>query len=145
MDQDLSARGALHPTLLIRALVDPVVEAHGFTPTSHYVEACWTPILGPSAVVAYRRLGLLVEARPEGIAVDLVDLARSLGLGEGLGKNSLMMRTLDRLVRFGVARWEGDALAVRRRLAPVPERQVAARLSASAARAHAHLTRRPRS
>lgn len=106
---------------------------------------CWTPILGPSALLSYRRLGLLVEAHPEGVGVDLADLARSLGLGAGLGKNSLMMRALHRLVAFGVARWEGDVLAVRRRLAPVPERQVAARLSASAARAHAHLTRRPRS
>ncbi|HEV2071917.1 MAG TPA: hypothetical protein VGR26_19210 [Acidimicrobiales bacterium] len=39
MDQDLSAQGALRPTLVVRALVDPVVEAHGFAPTSHYVEA----------------------------------------------------------------------------------------------------------
>ena len=38
MDQDLSTRGALHPTLVVRALVDPVVEAHGFAATSRYVE-----------------------------------------------------------------------------------------------------------
>ena len=144
MDQDLSAQGALHPTLVVRALVDPVVEAHGFAPTSPYVEHCARGIWGPTATWTYRLLGRLAEVHPEGARVDLVDLARSLGLGEGLGKNSLMMRALDRLVAFGVARWEGDVLAVRRRVAPLPERQVA-RLSASAARAHAHLTRRPRS
>ncbi|MBW3642910.1 MAG: hypothetical protein KY447_08365 [Actinobacteria bacterium] len=25
--------------IVVRALIDPVVEAHGFAPTSHYVEA----------------------------------------------------------------------------------------------------------
>lgn len=54
-----------------------------------------------------------------------------------------MARALARLVNFGVARWEGEVLMVRRRLPPLPERRVA-RLSASAARAHAHLTGRPR-
>ncbi len=147
MNQDPGTRTTPHPTpnptLVIRALVDPVVETHGFAATSRYVEACWLPVLGPTATWAYRRLGSLAEVHPDGANVDLVDLALSLGLGEGLGKNSLLWRALARLVTFGVARWEGDVLAVRRRVAPLPERQVS-RLSASAARAHEQLTRRPR-
>ena len=147
MIQDPGARSAPQPTpsttLVVRALVDPVVEAHGFAATSRYVETVWLGVLGPTATWTYRRLGSLAEVRPDGATVDLVDLAQSLGLGEGLGKNSLLMRALARLVNFDVARWEGDVLAVRRRLAPLPERQVS-RLSASAARAHVQLTGRPR-
>lgn len=147
MNQDPGPRSAPdpppHPTLVVRALIDPVVEAHGFPATSRYVETVWLGVLGPTATWAYRRLGSLAEVHPDGATVDLVDLALSLGLGEGLGKNSLLWRALARLVSFGVARWEGDVLAVRRRVAPLPERQVS-RLSASAARAHVQLARRTR-
>jgi hypothetical protein len=120
-----------------------VVDELGFRPTSRYVETCWLGVLGPTATWAYRRLGSLAEVHPEGAVVDLADLALSLGLGEGTGRNSLMARALGRLVNFEAARWEGEVLAVRRRLPSLPERRVA-RLSASAARAHAHLTGRPR-
>ena len=103
----------------------------------------WLGVLGPTASWAYRRLGSLAEVHPDGATVDLIDLAHSLGLGEALGKNSLLMRALARLVNFDVARWEGDVLAVRRRVAALPERQVS-RLSASAVRAHVQLTGCPR-
>jgi hypothetical protein len=129
------------PKITVRALADPVVDELGFAPTSRYVEVCWLGILGPTATWAYRRLGSLAEVHPEGTSIDLADLALSLGLGQGTGKNSMVARALGRLVSFNVARWEGEVLAVRRRLAPLPERRVA-RLSASAARAHAHLTGR---
>ncbi len=68
-------------------------------------------------------------------AVDLVDVAVSLGIGEGTGRNSVLARALGRLVRFGVAEWRGDVLAVRRALAPLPARQLA-RASYSARKAH---------
>ena len=130
------------PSILkVMALVDPVVEAHGFAPESLYVEYCWLPILGPTATLAYRRLGTVAAARPMGEVVrfDLVDLALGLGLGEGIGRNSIIARTLRRLVQFGVAQWRGDTLAVRRALAPLTVRQLA-RLGYTARVMHERIT-----
>ena len=74
-------------------------------------------ILGPTSTWLYRRLamGLLVE---EEFEVDLVDLAVSLGLGEGMGKQSPMARAIQRLIRFGAAEAHCQRLLVRRALAP---------------------------
>lgn len=116
----------LPSVLRVVALVDPVVEAHGFVRESLYVEYCWLPILGPTATLAYRRLGTVVAALPpKGVVrFDLIDLSLGLGLGEGIGRNSVMARTLRRLVQFGVAEWRRDTLAVRRALAPLTARQL---------------------
>jgi hypothetical protein len=105
---------------------------------------CWLPVLGPTATWAYRRLGSWAEFNADGVQVDLTDLAVSLGLGEGLGRHSLLARALDRLVRFDAARWTGNELQVRRALAPLPER-LASKLSYSAYRLHQEYTRRPAS
>lgn len=128
-------REALAPTVEVRALPDPLIEQLGYGPRSHYVEVCWLPVLGPTATWLYRRLGTWAEAQPDGGEVDLVDLSVSLGLGEGLGYNSLLAKSLRRLVRFDAARWNSSSLAVRRALGPLPERQ-ATRLSYSAYRFH---------
>ena len=132
----------LRPEITVTPWIDPLVESHGFGPRSLYVEACWLPVLGPTATWLYRRLGSWVETNPEGVQVDLVDLSVSLGLGEGLGRNSLLGKSLRRLARFDVARWMGEEMGVRRALAPLPERH-AHRLSASAYELHRqHLARR---
>jgi hypothetical protein len=125
----------LPASVTVRAWIDPVVEALGFEPESRYVECCWLGVLGPTATWLYRRLGVRVTAEPAGSPVDLVDLSVSLGLGEGLGRNSHLAKALARLVRFGIIRWEGDAVAVRRRLAPLSQR-LATHLSWSARRVH---------
>jgi hypothetical protein len=132
----------LRPQVRVEPLPDPLVEAHGFGPRSLYVEACWLPVLGPTATWLYRRLGTWVETSPEGVEIDLVDLAVSLGLGEGLGRHSLLAKGLGRLSRFDAARWQNDKLAVRRALAPLPERQTH-RLSASAYQLHRQLSTHP--
>lgn len=132
----------LPATLAITPLIDPVVEAHGFGPQSSYVEFCWLAVLGPSATWAYRRLGSVVAGRPEGevLRVNLVDLSRSLGIGEGTARNSIIARALVRLVQFGVMEWRGDDLvAVRRALAPLPAHRLA-RLSHTPRAMHSRLT-----
>lgn len=68
----------------------------------------------------------------------MVDLAVSLGLGEGLSANAPLPRSLGRLVQFGGAHRVGETFAVRRALPPVAQRQLG-RLSWSARRAHEHL------
>jgi len=122
---------------------DEIIETLGFGPRSMYVEMCWLPVLGPTATFLFRRLGSWAEFNPDGTTVDLTDLAVSLGLGEGLGKHSMLGRALGRLVHFDTARWGGGELQVRQALPPLPLRHVS-RLSYSAYRLHEEFTRRPR-
>ena len=122
---------------------DELVEAHGFGPRSPYVETCWLPVLGPTATLLYRRLGSWAESNPDGVDVDLVDLSVSLGLGEGLGRNSLIARALGRLARFDVASWRREQLAVRRALPLLPLRHHS-RLSYTAMQLHEEFVRQQR-
>jgi hypothetical protein len=122
--------------LAIVAWPDPVVEAHGHKPGSPYVEAVWLGALGPSTTLCWQRLARLAAARP-GAEIDTVDLAVSLGLGESLGRNAPISRTLGRMVAFGTAQRSGDILAVRRALPDMPERMTG-RLSYTARVAHQH-------
>jgi len=133
---------ALPATLTLTAWHDPLVEAHGFGPRSPYVEGVWAGVLGPSAILCYRRLGPFVELGLDDLDVDVVDLAVSLGLGEGTGRHAAITRTLTRLVAFDVARWLPDGrYALRRALVPLPEAR-ARRLSLSARLFHDAQTRR---
>lgn len=113
---------------------DPVVEAAGHHVRSVYVETFWLPTLGPSATWVLRRLACWLEAATAPITVDLSDLAVELGLGGGIGRSSPIIRTLARLSQFQAAGPAGDAYAVRRFLAPLPQRlasQLPGRLAAA--------------
>jgi hypothetical protein len=122
------------PILTLVGLPDPVVERLGHRPGSPYVELVWLGVLGPSTTFAWQRLARQAVAVPCG-NLDVADLSLSLGLGEGLGRNAMMSRTLARLVAFDVARRYGDTLAVRLALPDLPERRLS-RLSHSARLAH---------
>jgi len=121
--------------LVVRPWVDPVVEANGFAVCSPYVETVVLPILGPSATLCLRRLGTWVAVEPRGVSVDLAALAGDLGLGRGIGRQSPIRRTLDRLCQFGMSAWQGRDLMVRTAVAPVTERQLS-RLSPQVVLAH---------
>jgi len=108
----------------LRPWVDPAVEASEFPVTSIYTETVLLPILGPSTVLCLRRLGSLAAGRPDGVEVDTAQLARDLGLGDGLGRHSQITKTLDRLCGFGMARWSRANLDVRTAVPPVPERHL---------------------
>lgn len=120
--------------LTVVAWRDPLVEASGHRPGSPYVEAVWLGTLGPSTTLCWQRLSRLAATGP-GTQIDTADLSRSLGLGDGLGRNAPVSRTLARMVAFGAATRTGDTLAVRLALADVPDRQLP-RLSHSAQLAH---------
>ena len=114
----------------------PTEDAGGYDPRSAYVETFFTPIVGPSAILAVRRLAALLEHWPQGFSIDLESLGASLGLGTRTGRHAPAVRTLERLVRYGLARWQPNgALAVRRRLGPLPPRLVR-RLAPGLQRAH---------
>jgi hypothetical protein len=111
--------------LSIEAWPDPLIDRLGHDPRSIYVERFWLGILGPSTVLLLRRLAHELDARPDGFTIDLVDTARSLGVGMRGGRQSPFMRTVDRVCRFGAARWQTpERLAVRRMLPPLTRHQV---------------------
>ncbi len=131
----VAAPGADH-RLRIVPWVDPVADPHGVDPCSRYVELYWLGIIGPSTTWLLRRLSYGLEMHPAGLDLDLVEMARSLGLGERMGKNAPFRRALQRLCTFELARPHGPAaLAVRTRIPPLPLRHLS-RLPASLQASH---------
>ena len=85
-----------------------------------------------------RRLADELDEHPDGVTLDLGETADALGVGLRGGRNSPFMRTLERVCRFGAARWEqADRLAVRRKLPPLTRGQVT-RLSPTLQARHQH-------
>lgn len=104
---------------------DERVQRIGFDLTDPYVEQCWSAVVGPSATLLLRRLpSLWVERVPAEIGAS--ELSRSLGLGVGVGERSRLTNTLDRLVRFRLARPspDGAGLDVYRQAAPLSPRHL---------------------
>jgi hypothetical protein len=130
-------------SLDIRPWPDPVIDEVGFDPRSAYVERYWLGILGPSATWLVRRLAAGLDAEPAGFALDLVETAGSLGLGNRGGRNAPFFRTIDRICQFGAAqRVGGEVLRVRRKLPPLTRGQLA-RLPEALQADHEEWTRRP--
>ena len=126
--------------LTITAWADPVIDELGHDPRSAYVEQFWLGILGPSTVWLLRRLAAGLEREPEGFVLDLPATARALGVGMRGGRHSPFIRSIERVCRFGAARWQSPTeLAVRRRLAPLTRAQLE-RLPAALQAEHRHWT-----
>jgi hypothetical protein len=113
-----------HDPLSIVELADPVIDSVGFDARSPYVETYWLAVLGPSAILALRRVADWLEDRPSGIEISLEDLALTLGLGQGTGRHAAIVRTLDRLTQFDMATIVGDRYAVRTSLPPLSARHL---------------------
>jgi hypothetical protein len=94
-DQVITLNPVSHPDRQVRRI--------GFELTDPYVEQCWAPLIGPSSTMLLRRLPELWSMH-EPAEMEAKELSRSIGLGVGMGKNSPLVRTLDRLVRFRFAR-----------------------------------------
>ena len=112
-------------TLQIRPWPDPVIDAVGHDPRSHYVEEFWLGILGPSTTWLLRRVAAGLEANPSGFTMTLADTATALGLGSKGGRHSPFMRALGRVCQFDLGQLQDECtLAVRRKLPPLNRRQV---------------------
>jgi hypothetical protein len=109
-----------HPIFEVRAWRDPVIDQSGYDARHIYVETFWLPILGPSAVLAARRIAVWLDCQTSAVRIDLVEFGSSLGIGTGTGRHTQINRTLARLVDFGMARVPGEHLEVRTILPPVP-------------------------
>jgi hypothetical protein len=105
---------------------------------SVYVETFWLPLVGPSAVLALRRLSAWLEHEPDGITVSIAMLSSCLGLGTGTGRRAPVARTLARLVDFKHASHDGERLLLRRELPMLSVRQIE-RLPACLITAHEQL------
>jgi hypothetical protein len=133
------------PTRLrIVAWPDPVIDTLGHDPRSWYVEQFWLGIIGPTSTWLLRRMVARFDSEPEGFELDLEDTARALGLGGREGRHSPFARALNRCVSFHLARPHGaGALAVRRRLPPLPRRHLE-RLPLTVQELHSDWTRAQR-
>jgi hypothetical protein len=72
-----------HPRFVVRRWADPVIDRCGFDARHVYVERFWLPVLGPSAVLAARRIADWLDGHSAGVNVDLVEFGASLGIGTG--------------------------------------------------------------
>jgi hypothetical protein len=112
-------------SLVVRAWWDPELATKGFDPRGAYVERYWLGVIGPSALLLIRRFARGLEEHPGGFRADLADTARALGLGAGTGKQSPIVRTIDRACLFGTMRRAGpDELEVRTHLPRLSRRQL---------------------
>jgi hypothetical protein len=84
MDIDTNPR--IPAQLAVVAWPDSVIDVLGFPPHDPYSEFVATPRLGPSAVLAWRRLASTLIHRPDGFTVDVVDLRPSPGSGRRHGQ-----------------------------------------------------------
>ncbi len=111
--------------LTIQAWPDPVIDQLGHDPRSAYVERFWLGILGPSTVWLLRRLADGLDHQPDGFVLDLPETAKAIGVGMRGGRHSPFMRSIERVCRFGAARWQSPTeLGVRRKLAPLTRGQI---------------------
>lgn len=110
-------------SVVVRRLVDPVVDRVGFGVTDPYVELVWLPVIGPSATWMLRRLDGWLPEPGSVVEFDLGELGAMLGLGPSVAAGSSVQRTMRRLVRFGLADWCGQ-LRVRGFVPPLPRRQL---------------------
>ena len=117
-----------HPDPLGWLCAHPIVRLHaapisnGFDVRGRYVELFWLPILGPTAVFAARRFADLLDVVSGPVDVELVELAASLGVGGGTGRNTAINRTIARLSDFGMARIGDRALEVETHWPVLPPR-----------------------
>lgn len=104
--------------------VDAVVDNNGHDPRSRYVEDFWLPVLGPTATWLLRRFAHALDAHPGGLAVDLDDTARCMGLTYTPGRHSPFVKALQRLTMFGVSHQTAAGIAVRRTVPDVAHRHL---------------------
>jgi hypothetical protein len=109
---------AAHPTFYVGLVERTDRDIHHIT--EDYVERYWLPIIGPSALLAARRLAR--TAGHDGGLVNLIDLGSSLGIGAGTGRHTTINRTIARLVDFDLAHITADRLDITRWLPDLPSR-----------------------
>lgn len=122
-------------TLVVESWSDPTLEQYGFEVAGDYVELFWLSTLGPTSTWLLRRLVAVIGDRPEAVRVDVTELATALGIGSPQDHLTPFVKSLDRLVMFGVAQARRDRVGVRRFVPPLATKQLD-RLPAHLRRTH---------
>jgi hypothetical protein len=94
-------------TVFVTTWTQPFIDGNGHDARSAYVERFWLPVLGPSGTWVLRVLSWGLEASPDGFLLDLRQLAKGIGLGSSLGRNSPLIRALTRVCQFDLATLSG--------------------------------------
>ena len=100
-------------TVHLSPLVDSTLERIGFPLEHPYVEQVYCSVLGPTSVLLLRHIGRQLAEHPGGVDLDLIDASRRLGLGirteaNEVGRRSVIVRSIDRLVQFRLALRHSD-------------------------------------
>ena len=110
----------------------------GYAAASVYVETFWLPLVGPTALLALRRLDAWLANTSDEITVSVSVLGECLGIGAGTGRRSAVVRTLTRLVNFRLASIDSETYMIHRELPMLSTRQLG-RLPACLITAHEQL------
>ncbi len=108
-----------------RSMFDPRHDYRYHDPRSVYVERFWMSVLGPSAILFLRLIIRELAATTtddQSVVLEVSEISRRLGLGYKGGKNSALMRTIERCCTFGMAnRIDTGVLDVRTAIPPMPD------------------------
>lgn len=81
--------------------------------TGDYVRRWWCSVLGPTATLALISLALSAPPKSGGVVtVPAAELGCLLGVGTGTGKNAVLMRAIERLVKFKAIKRDDDGVLV---------------------------------
>lgn len=100
---------------------DPIVDERGWAMCSEYTEVYWLPVIGPTALLAGRKIVRMLGDR-DYVDADLYTMASTMGLSYTARERSPFGRALHRLVMFGLAMPTADGWAVRTMVPNVPHR-----------------------
>jgi len=111
---------------------DHPAPAPGDIPIDHpYRRRWWLPIIGPTATCILNHLADSRDDPPTWSITPALDLAVILGLGKGTGRQSPLIRSLNRLTRFGFGHFDVEpsedcdrCLTLYRTVGLVPQRLI---------------------
>lgn len=89
---------------------------------SDYAEEWWLPIVGPTAMWALRRLVSWAGVAGQPVTIPLDVLAGAVGVKASAGPNSPIVRTVHRIISFGLAAIDDDVVVVRDTVPAIPAR-----------------------
>lgn len=75
-----------------------------------YVERFWLPLIGPTSLLLLRHVHRGFDDHPRGFRSSRRFLAKSLGIGAGLGQSAPLQRSLNRLHNFGLLKKLDDQI-----------------------------------
>ncbi len=133
-EQPMAIPAVVRRRATIVPLRDRAVEATGFGPISEYWQ-CYLPIVGPASWLLYRHLAPLIGSSDRAV-VDLIEVAREVGLRPSVARNSPLVQSLTRLETYGLASWRCAGEYAVRRAVPVLSARSAQRLPPQARGLH---------